>query len=110
MAKIIIFFVLNRLLSLIIGCFMKKGLLENFLKPDLTEEAYVKAINASWDPLIQTGYSFVITDKANRMVGVSLSFDANNEPQQECASASLCIINTFLASIETPVRLVYAQI
>lgn len=85
---------------------MEKAELEQQIKPDITEEAYVELINDTWDALIETAFSFVIADKTNRIVGVSLSFDANNEP--ECnLDGPHGVIFEFLETLESPVRLAH---
>lgn len=94
--------------SIIAHSFLEKAELEQQIKPDITEEAYVVLINESWDALIQTGFSFVIADKSNRIVGVSLSFDANNEPQCDLDGPH-GVIFEFLETLESPVRLAFHE-
>lgn len=85
---------------------MEKAELEQQIKPNITEEAYVVLINDSWQPLIETAFSFVIADKKNRIVGVSLSFDVNNEP--ECnLDGPHGVIFEFLETLEAPVKFVF---
>lgn len=73
------------------------------MKPHIKEKDYEDLIDASWDALIETGFSFVITDKSNRVVGVSLSFEANSEPECECTGPH-AIIFEFLETVESPIR------
>lgn len=83
--------------------FLEKAELEQQLKPNITKEGYMELINDAWDPLIETAFSFVIVDKTNRMVGVSLNFDANNEPPCNIPGAH-CVIFEFLETLESAAR------
>lgn len=89
--------------SIIAHSFLEKAELEQQIKPFVKEKDYEDLIGASWDALIETGFSFVIADKSNRIVGVSLSFDANCEPDAECTGPH-AVIFEFLDRIETPIR------
>lgn len=91
--------------SIIAHSFLEKAELEQQLKPFVKESDYEDLIGSSWDALIETGFSFVITDKSNRLVGVSLSFDANCEPEIECTGPHTVIFE-FLDVVEGPIRFV----
>lgn len=77
--------------------------MEQQIKPDMTEKVYVKMLNDLWNALIQHQFSFIITDKMNRIVGVSLGFDANNEPKCNFDGPHGVIFELF-GAVEAPVR------
>lgn len=91
--------------SIISYSFLEKAELEQQLKPHITEKDYDDLLNATWDALIETGFSFVIADKSNHIVGVSLSFDVNTEPEYETPGPQ-SIIFEYLETVEAPIRFV----
>lgn len=60
-------------------------------------------LEAFWNPLIETGYSFVVKDGANRIIGVALNYDANDEPQPDFSGALRTVL-IFLHHLEEPVK------
>lgn len=63
----------------------------------------MELLEALWQPLVEKAYSFVIRDKMNRIVGVALNFDANDEPEPPCIGP-LSIIFEFLDFVEIPIK------
>lgn len=89
--------------SIICTSFIEKAELEQQLKPNLNFKDYSDLIEGIWNPLVEKGYSFVIEDKNGKIVGISLNFDANDEPPIP-SCGMLDIIFEFLEKLETPIR------
>lgn len=53
--------------------------------------------------LIEKGLSFIVKDETGRPVGVSLNFDAHDEPEVTVTS-KLIIVFEFLEFVEGPIR------
>lgn len=82
---------------------MEKAELEQQLKPNIKYSDYVELLEVLWQPLVEKAYSFVIKDNMNRIVGVALNFDANDEPEPPC-NGPLTVIFEFLDFVEVPIK------
>lgn len=91
------------LFRIITHSFIEKAELEQQLKPNLRFADYEELLEAIWNPLVEQEYSFIVTDELNRIIGVALNFDANNEPEPPLSGA-LETIFTFLDKVEMPIR------
>lgn len=96
-------FVVFQFYSIISNSFLEKAELEQQLKPNIQYSDYVELLDALWQPLVQKGYSFIIKNERNHIVGVALNFDANDEPEAP-VSGSLSIIFEFLDFVEIPIK------
>lgn len=74
------------------------------MKPNIKYSDYVELLEALWQPLVEKAYSFVIKDNMNRIVGVALNFDANDEPEPPCLNGPLTVIFEFLDFVEVPIK------
>lgn len=90
--------------SIITTSFFEKADLEQWLKPHILYTDYADILNAIWDVLVEKDLSFVVKDtRTNRVVGVSLNFDARDEPEVPVES-KLIIVFEFLEFLEGPIR------
>lgn len=85
--------------------FLEKAELEQQLKPNIHYSNYVDLLEGIWKPLVEKAYSFVIKGKDNRIIGVALNFDANDEPEPPIIG-SLAVIFEFLDFVEVPIKYV----
>ncbi|KAL9694360.1 hypothetical protein quinque_013645 [Culex quinquefasciatus] len=83
--------------------FYEKADLERWIKPLIKEQDYRDILEDIWDVLIEKQLSFVIKDRSGKSVGVSLNFDAYDEPEPELTN-NLVIIFEFLEYVEKPIR------
>lgn len=83
--------------------FYNKADLEQWIISDISESVYAELMDKLWQPLIDKNLSFVAKNKADKIVGVALNFDARDEPEVEIES-KLTVIFEFLESIEGPIR------
>ncbi|XP_017781120.1 PREDICTED: uncharacterized protein LOC108565946 [Nicrophorus vespilloides] len=91
-------------LKIVSSSFYQKGDLEQWLKPDIYEFEYLELMGKFWAPLVEKDLSFVvISTKTGNVIGVSLNFDALDEPKVEITS-KLVVIFEFLETIEGPIR------
>lgn len=89
--------------SIISNSFLEKAELEQQLKPNIQYSDYTELLDAIWQPLVQKGYSFVIKNENDHIVGVALNFDANDEPEAP-VTGPLLIIFEFLDFVEVPIK------
>ncbi|XP_063703822.1 beta-alanyl-bioamine nonribosomal peptide synthetase ebony [Culicoides brevitarsis] len=91
-------------IDIITTSFFEKADLEQWLKPMILYTDYADILNAIWDVLVEKDLSFVVKDvKTDRIVGVSLNFDARDEPEVPVES-KLIIVFEFLEFLEGPIR------
>lgn len=83
--------------------FFEKADLERWLKPNIMYTDYGDIFEAMYDHFVENGICFVVWDADDRMVGVALNTDANDEPEIEIHS-KLAIVFEFLEHIEGPIR------
>ncbi|XP_055585866.1 beta-alanyl-bioamine nonribosomal peptide synthetase ebony [Uranotaenia lowii] len=83
--------------------FYEKADLERWLKPLIREQDYRDVLVEIWDVLVEKNLSFVIKDPSGKSVGVSLNFDAHDEPEVEILN-NLVIVFEFLEFVERPIR------
>lgn len=83
---------------------MKKSRIFTLVKPSATYFDFVNFYNVLWTNLIEQGYSFIIKDKNNQMVGVSLNYDLNGKPRPTPDVEAVQIIYTYIDFIEEPIR------
>lgn len=89
--------------SILTYSFYEKADLERWIKPLIKEQDYRDILEDIWDVLIEKQLSFVIKDPSGKSVGVSLNFDAYDEPEPELTN-NLVIIFEFLEYVEKPIR------
>ncbi|XP_058119321.1 beta-alanyl-bioamine nonribosomal peptide synthetase ebony [Anopheles ziemanni] len=90
-------------IDIITSSFFEKADLEQWLKPQIYETDYKDILEDIWLVLIEKGLSFIIKDETGRSVGVSLNFDARDEPEVTVTS-KLIIVFEFLEFVEGPIR------
>lgn len=90
-------------LRIISASFFEKAELEQLLKPHIQYTDYGDILKLIWDVLIEKNLSFLVKDANNRTVGVSLNFDARDEPEV-LVNSHLIIIFEFLEHLEGPIR------
>uniref|UniRef100_A0A182QGJ1 AMP-dependent synthetase/ligase domain-containing protein n=1 Tax=Anopheles farauti TaxID=69004 RepID=A0A182QGJ1_9DIPT len=90
-------------INIITSSFFEKADLEQWLKPQIYETDYRDILEDIWTVLIEKGLSFIVKDDTGRSVGVSLNFDAHDEPEVTVTS-KLIIVFEFLESVEGPIR------
>lgn len=71
----------------------------------IKEQDYRDILELIWDVLIEKELSFIIKEPNGKSVGVSLNFDAYDEPEPEIDN-NLSIIFEFLDYVERPIKLV----
>ncbi|XP_055633046.1 beta-alanyl-bioamine nonribosomal peptide synthetase ebony [Toxorhynchites rutilus septentrionalis] len=84
--------------------FYEKADLERWIKPLIKQSDYRHILEEIWDVLIEKQLSFVIKNAEGQSVGVSLNFDAYDEPEPELHDNNLVIIFEFLEHVENPIR------
>lgn len=82
---------------------MEKGALLQFFRPQLQVSDTGELLDLIWDDLLEKDLSFLVKDKGNRTVGVSLSFDARHEPVLTSTSRLKAIFD-LLETMETPIK------
>ncbi|XP_058061317.1 beta-alanyl-bioamine nonribosomal peptide synthetase ebony [Anopheles bellator] len=90
-------------IDIITSSFFEKADLEQWLKPQIFETDYRDILEDIWPVLIEKGLSFIVKDHTGRSVGVSLNFDARDEPEVTVTS-KLLIVFEFLEFVEGPIR------
>uniref|UniRef100_A0A182PEH7 AMP-dependent synthetase/ligase domain-containing protein n=1 Tax=Anopheles epiroticus TaxID=199890 RepID=A0A182PEH7_9DIPT len=90
-------------INIITSSFFEKADLEQWLKPQIHETDYRDILEDIWTVLIEKGLSFIVKDETGRPVGVSLNFDAHDEPEVTVTS-KLIIVFEFLEFVEGPIR------
>ncbi|XP_017786492.1 PREDICTED: tyrocidine synthase 3-like [Nicrophorus vespilloides] len=91
-------------LNIVSTSFYQKGDLEQWLKPNIYESEYSKLIGKVWAQLVEKNLSFAaISTVTGKVVGVSLNFDAHDEPEWEKTSKLVLIFELF-KTIEGSVR------
>lgn len=66
--------------SVVASSFFIKSDLDKYLVKPATLNDYIETIMAVWQPLVEAGLSFVIFDRADRIVGAYLLFEAHTAP------------------------------
>lgn len=93
--------------------FFEKSVLKKHIcrtvQPETKLSDYRELINKIWPSVIEKGYSFIIKDKNDRIVGVSLNTDGNEEShnQNEVQPAHLrplMIMLEFVAFLEKSIK------
>ena len=90
-------------IDMITTSFFEKADLEQFIKDEILPSDYSDILEMIWQVLIDKDLSFVVKDKDGRSVGVSLNFDAHDEPEVVVKS-KLIVIFEFLEFLEGPIR------
>ncbi|XP_050294222.1 zwittermicin A synthase ZmaJ isoform X2 [Anthonomus grandis grandis] len=89
--------------DMITTSFYEKADLERWIISEISIKDYEDIINAIWEPLVEKGFSFIARNETGKICGVSLNFDAHDEPEVEITS-KLTVVFDFLESIEGPIR------
>ncbi|KAK4875342.1 hypothetical protein RN001_011764 [Aquatica leii] len=89
--------------EIITSSFYQKADLEKWIITELSESDYVDMLEKMWNDLLKKQLSFIVKTETGKSVGVSLNFDARDEPEPQIES-KLLIIFDLLESIEGPVR------
>ncbi|KAL1506202.1 hypothetical protein ABEB36_005604 [Hypothenemus hampei] len=90
-------------LDMITTSFYQKADLEQWIISEISVSDYDELIDALWEPLLEKNLSFVARNETGKICGVSLNFDARDEPEMEIKS-KLNVIFEFLESVEGPIR------
>lgn len=90
-------------IEIITTSFYEKADIEHYIKNELHRSDYSEILEAIWDVLVEKDLSFVIKDSNGRSVGVSLNFDAHDEPEITVTS-KLIYVFEFLEYVEGPTR------
>ncbi|XP_046473915.1 beta-alanyl-bioamine nonribosomal peptide synthetase ebony-like [Neodiprion pinetum] len=77
--------------------------LEKWLPPVITREHFSEVIHKLWDPLVEQGLSFVVKSTSGEALGVTLNFDARDEPEVTINSM-MTVIFDFFEYLEEPIR------
>lgn len=88
--------------SILAKSFTDKNLLSQHVRPKLNYSDLVEVYDAIWQSIVDFGYSFIIKDKGDRIVGVALNFDVDNEldiPYNEPCS----VVNKYLNFLESSI-------
>lgn len=88
-------------MNLLAQSFYTKSEIDQFL-PNLKFDHYIEVLSQMWEKASRNGLSFMVKNENSDLVGVSLNFDAKDEPEV-VTDNPLKIIFDFLDSIETPV-------
>lgn len=91
----------DQCIKLLSASFFNKADLDKFI-PGLKIEHYYEILGAIWETAIKKGLSFMVKTEKGDLLGVSLNFDAEDEPELQ-VNNPLEITMEFLGSIETPV-------
>ncbi|KAK7603033.1 hypothetical protein V9T40_003032 [Parthenolecanium corni] len=90
--------------KIITDSFYEKADLEQWIIPKPNRECYTDLLEAIWEPLITKNFSFAVySEYDEKYVGISLNFDAYDEPEVHINS-NLTIIFEFLEYLEAPIR------
>ncbi|GAB0092883.1 uncharacterized protein DMENIID0001_079320 [Sergentomyia squamirostris] len=90
-------------IEIITASFYEKADLEQWLKPSVLRTDYRDILDLIWDVMVEKDLSFVVTDEHNQTVGVTLNFDARDEPEVAVTNV-LVIVFEFLEFVEGPIR------
>lgn len=90
-------------IDIITTSFYEKADIEQFIKNDILRTDYADILESIWEVLVAKDLSFIIKDANGRSVGVSLNFDARDEPEVQVHS-KLIVVFEFLEFIEGPIR------
>lgn len=94
----------NESIFMVASSFYEKSELDKYAVGDKTKLSdYLEMITAIWQPLLTTGFSYVIKDKNNRLIGASFNLDANNEPKIPLVGGLRANLS-FVDSLESPVK------
>lgn len=88
---------------MITDSFFTKADLERWLLPHIQKEDYSDLMKVLWHPLVEKNLSFVLKTPENKILSVSLNFDARDEPEVNIES-QLSVIFDFLEYLEKPIR------
>lgn len=88
-------------IKLLSASFFHKADLDKFL-PGLKIEHYYEILGAVWDAAIKEGLSFMVKTEKGDLVGVSLNFDAEDEPELKINNPLKATME-FLEHIEGPI-------
>lgn len=91
------------LFRLIVTSFLNKSALEKHVKPNVYYNDYIELLDTIWDSLVERAYSFIVKDENNRMIGVTLNFDAHDELKASLVGG-LKVIFDFVEFLEGPVK------
>lgn len=87
-------------IQLLANCFLKKSDIDHLL-PNLTLLHYTEILNSIWDVLVQQGLSFKVKNEKEDLLGVSLNFDASQQPKFKTSNPWTTILD-FWETIEKP--------
>lgn len=90
-------------IDIITTSFYEKADIEQYIKDDILRTDYADILEHIWSVLVEKGLSFIIKDLNGRSVGVSLNFDARDEPEVQ-VNSKLVVIFEFLEFLEGPIR------
>lgn len=90
-------------IEIITESFYEKADIEHYIKDEITKNDYSDILEAIWDVLVEKDLSFIVKDSEGRTVGVSLNFDAHDEPEITVTS-KLIYVFEFLEYLEGPIR------
>lgn len=91
----------DQCIKLLAASFFNKADLDRFIT-GLKIEHYYEILGAVWEVAIKKGLSFMVKTEKGDLIGVSLNFDADDEPEFT-VNNPLETTMEFLGSIETPV-------
>lgn len=90
-------------IEIITTSFYEKADIEQYIKDDILRTDYADILEMIWEVLVEKDLSFIIKDSTGRSVGVSLNFDARDEPAVE-VNSKLIVVFEFLEFLEGPIR------
>lgn len=91
-------------IEMITRSFYEKADLERWLKPAIKEEDFEDLLTKCWECFMEDDICLMVrSNEDGRLVGITLNFDAHNEPDVEITSA-LRYVMEFLEHLEGPIR------
>ena len=90
-------------LEIITTSFYEKADIEQYIKDDILRTDYADILEMIWEVIVAKDLSFIIKDSNGRSVGVSLNFDARDEPEVQ-VNSKLIVVFEFLEFLEGPIR------
>lgn len=90
-------------IEIITTSFYEKADIEQYIKDDILRTDYADILEMIWEVLVEKDLSFIIKDSTGKSVGVSLNFDAHDEPAVE-VNSKLIVVFEFLEFLEGPIR------
>ncbi|KAF5303145.1 hypothetical protein FQR65_LT08308 [Abscondita terminalis] len=90
-------------IEIITSSFYQKADLEQWIITEISESDYEVILETIWEDLKEKQLSFIVKTDNGKSVGVSLSFDARDEPEV-VLNSRLMVVFEMLENVEGPIR------